>query len=144
MTSSLPLWALNVSVAYQKALNFLHKYLNLCSENERRSWGFGTTWGRVINDRIFGWTTPLTRTLIKGTEKGVAFTRLSMQKRLLGRLKFHSWLHQLDTTVNYPDIYAVCSDSHNGNRWEGMAWSFSDNLAAFPLTSNVQSLHSFE
>ncbi len=30
--------------------------LNLCSEDERRSYEFGTTWGCVINDRIFGWT----------------------------------------------------------------------------------------
>ncbi len=32
-------------------------YLNLCSEDEQRSYGFGTTWGWVINDRnfIFGW-----------------------------------------------------------------------------------------
>ncbi len=35
------------------------KYLNLCSEDERRSCRFGTTWGRVINDIIFGWTIPL-------------------------------------------------------------------------------------
>ncbi len=37
------------------------KYLNLCSENEQRSYRFGTTWGWVINDRIFifGWTIPL-------------------------------------------------------------------------------------
>ncbi len=37
------------------------KYLNLCSEDERRSYGFGTTRGWVINDRIFifGWTIPL-------------------------------------------------------------------------------------
>ncbi len=37
------------------------KYLNLCSEDERRSYRFRTTWGWVINDRIFifGWTIPL-------------------------------------------------------------------------------------
>ncbi len=37
------------------------KYLNLCSEDERRSYRFGTTRGWVINDRtiIFGWTIPL-------------------------------------------------------------------------------------
>ncbi len=36
-------------------------YLNLCSEDERRSYRFGTTGGWVINDRIFifGWTNPL-------------------------------------------------------------------------------------
>ncbi len=33
----------------------------LCSEDEQRSYGFKTTWGWVINDRIFifGWTIPL-------------------------------------------------------------------------------------
>ncbi len=63
--SLLPFWALNVSVALlsmegQKALGFHQKYLNLCSEDERRSESFGTTWGWVINNRIFifGWTIP--------------------------------------------------------------------------------------
>ncbi len=62
----LPFWALNVVVALlsmedQKALGFHQKYLNLCSEDERRSYGFGTTWEWVINDRIFifGWTNSL-------------------------------------------------------------------------------------
>ncbi len=60
--SLLPFWALNVSVALlsmqgQKALGFHQKYLNLCSKDERRSYGFRMTWGWVINDRIFffGW-----------------------------------------------------------------------------------------
>ncbi len=46
----------------QKTVRFHQKYLNLCSEDERRSYGFRTTWGRVINDRIFilGWTNLLT------------------------------------------------------------------------------------
>ncbi len=37
---------------------------NLCSEDEWKSCGFGTTWGWVINDRffIFGWTNPLNDT----------------------------------------------------------------------------------
>ncbi len=42
-----------LSMEGQKALTFHHKYLNLCSEDERRSYRFGTTWGWVINDRIF-------------------------------------------------------------------------------------------
>ncbi len=44
----------------QRALRFKQKYLHLCSD-ERRSYGFGMTWGWVINDRIFifGWTIPL-------------------------------------------------------------------------------------
>ncbi len=41
----------------QKALRFHQKYLKLCSEDEQRSYGFGTTWGWEINDRIL--TNPL-------------------------------------------------------------------------------------
>ncbi len=45
----------------QRALRYHQKYLNLCSKDERRSNGFGTTSGWVINDRIFifGWTNPI-------------------------------------------------------------------------------------
>ncbi len=45
----------------QKALGFHQKYLNLCSKDEWRSYGFGTTRGWVINDISFilGWTIPL-------------------------------------------------------------------------------------
>ncbi len=44
-----------------RALRFDQKYLNFCSKDERISYGFGMTWGWVINDRIFifGWTNPL-------------------------------------------------------------------------------------
>ncbi len=47
--SLIPFWALNVSVALRsmqglKALIVHQKYLNLCSE-DKRSYGFGTTWG---------------------------------------------------------------------------------------------------
>jgi len=46
----------------QKALRIHQKDLHLCSEDEWKSYSFGTTWGRVINVRIkiFGWTNPLT------------------------------------------------------------------------------------
>jgi len=64
--SLLPFWALNVVVVFlsmqgQKALGFHHKYLNMCSEDERRSYKFGRTRGWIINARIFifGWTIPL-------------------------------------------------------------------------------------
>ncbi len=66
MMSLLHFWVLNVMVVLlsmqdQKALGFHQKYLNLCSEDERRSYGFEITRGCVINDRIFifGWTIPL-------------------------------------------------------------------------------------
>ncbi len=73
--SFLPFWALNMVVALlsmqgQKALGFHPKYLNLCSEDELRSYRFGRTWGWVINDRIFifGWTIPLTFKIRKSKE----------------------------------------------------------------------------
>ncbi len=45
-----------LSMEGQKALGFNQKYLNLCSEDEQRSCGFGTTRGCVNNDRtvLFG------------------------------------------------------------------------------------------
>ncbi len=45
----------------QRALRFHQNDLNLCSEDEWMSYGFGTTWGWVINHRIFifWWTIPL-------------------------------------------------------------------------------------
>ncbi len=55
LTMSLPpFWALNVSVAVlstqgQKAHGFHPQYLYLCSNDERKSHGFGTTWMLVIN-----------------------------------------------------------------------------------------------
>ncbi len=50
-----------VSLLSMRALRFNQKYLNFCCGDERRSYGFGTTWGWVINDRTFilGWTIPL-------------------------------------------------------------------------------------
>ncbi len=60
-----PFWTLNMigpflSMEGLRALGIHQKYLTLCSD-ERRSFGFGTTWGWAINDRIFifGWTNPL-------------------------------------------------------------------------------------
>ncbi len=67
----------NISVAFLsmglRALWFHQKHLHLCSEDERRSWGFGTTWGWIINDRILilGWTIPL-----KGMIHGATFWAL--------------------------------------------------------------------
>ncbi len=43
-----------LSMEGQRALRFHQKYLNLCSEDEQRSCGFGTTQGL-----IFRWTIPL-------------------------------------------------------------------------------------
>ncbi len=45
----------------QRALEFHQKYLHLCFEDKQKTYGFGTTWGWVINDRIFifGWTNTL-------------------------------------------------------------------------------------
>ncbi len=47
----------------QRALGVHQKYLNLCSEDERRSYGFRSTWGWVTNDwiKIFVCTVSLRR-----------------------------------------------------------------------------------
>ncbi len=42
-----------LSMEGQKTLRFHQKYLNLCSKDERSSYGFEMTWGKVINDVIF-------------------------------------------------------------------------------------------
>ncbi len=64
LTLSIRFWNQNrfsIPNPSQRALRMHQKYLNLCSEDERRSYVFGTTWGCVINDRffIFGWTIPV-------------------------------------------------------------------------------------
>ncbi len=50
----LPFWALKISVALlsihgSETLRFHHKYVHLCSKDERRSYGFGTTWHFWVN-----------------------------------------------------------------------------------------------
>jgi len=61
MMSLFPFWTRTVYRTHMRALRLNLKYLKLCSEDERRSYGFGPTWRRVINDIIFifGWTNPL-------------------------------------------------------------------------------------
>ncbi len=63
--SLLPFWALNLSVVLlvyggSDSSRISSKYFVLSSEDEGRYYGFGTTWGWVIIDRIwfFGWTIP--------------------------------------------------------------------------------------
>ncbi len=58
LMSLLPFWALNMSVMLlsmqvQRVLSFHQKHRIFCYEDEKRSYGFGTTWGWVINDLIF-------------------------------------------------------------------------------------------
>ncbi len=59
-----------LSIQGLRALRFDQKYLHLCSEDERRSYGFEKTRGWVINDRIFilGWTIPLNRNFGAGSQ----------------------------------------------------------------------------
>ncbi len=49
--------------------DLIKKYLNLCFEDESRSYRFGTTWGCAINDIIFifGWTIPFILVFSKDT-----------------------------------------------------------------------------
>ncbi len=52
-----------LSMHGQRALGCHQQYLNLCHEDIRRSYGFGTTWRWVFNHiiYIFGWTIALTK-----------------------------------------------------------------------------------
>jgi len=45
--------AYTFSMEGPKTLGLNLKYLKLCSEDERRSYGLGTTWGWVINDIFY-------------------------------------------------------------------------------------------
>ncbi len=81
-----------LSMQGQRALWFHQKYLNLCSEDERRSYGFGTTWGWVIKDRIviLGWTIPLSSSfffvffyLISITENNFSLLQFKLTTTLL-------------------------------------------------------------
>ncbi len=69
MSASAPIHESPMTQRDQKALGFHQKYLNLSSEDERRSYGFGTT-GRW-DDRIliFGWTIPLKILIIDNIHK---------------------------------------------------------------------------
>ncbi len=94
----------------QKALRFHQKHLNLCSEDERRSYGFGTTWGRVINDRIFifGWAIPLIISLFK-----LFFCSRLLNHIILLKHKYHFVLWPL-TFKKWPLLFLIlvlCIDS---------------------------------
>ncbi len=116
----------NVSVALlstegQKALGFHKKYLNLCSVDEQRSYGFGMTWGWVINDRIFifGWTIPLR----------LEYAKFSIWTKTQGIIWWHcKWLqrkmhHGLnDWGETLPDFQVTQNTTHSsrnlGDTWQ--------------------------
>ncbi len=102
-----------LSMEGQRALRFHQKYLTLCSEDEQRSYGFGTTWGWVINDRsfIFGWTNPLNKYLatrllidIPSTNNLVAHSRsfLTVYKFFFFLL-IHLWREWIEFLLPEPD-----------------------------------------
>ncbi len=84
--SLLPFWALNVEVVLlsmegSESSQISSKYLNLCNVDEQRFYGFGTTWGWVINDRIdiFEWTIPLRKRQAK-----LVFCCYRLHRNILG------------------------------------------------------------
>ncbi len=81
----------------QKALKFHHNYLNLCSEDEWRSYRLRVTWGWVINDRIFifGWTNPFIS------------APLVSANTIIAHLSFH-----LSVYLSQPVSLSVCSSVH--------------------------------
>ncbi len=144
--SLLPFWALNISVGLlsmqgQKALEFHKKYINLCSEDEHRSYGFGTSWGWVIYDRIFifGWTIPLmfsTETWYQTPLKTDFMFQLTFLFKILIWFKERTYLtvhvNMLFSVravrVSYLVYRAVCSDWGNLEREELMERAPSSSL----------------
>ncbi len=59
-TILMSLLPLRKTITFRKLLDFIKNIL-ICVPDERRSYGFGTTWRRVINDRsfIYWWNKPL-------------------------------------------------------------------------------------
>ncbi len=91
-TVLLRFWALALQ-SMQKALRFHPKYLK-CSEDERRSYGFGTTWGWVINDIICGWTIPLRARRVKKVKYTVLEGRMyQMIKHSKGIILAEVWFY---------------------------------------------------
>ncbi len=116
----------NIAVALLSTdgLRFHQKYLNLCFEDERRSYRFGTTWGRVINDRIkmFGWTNALKRpgsgfvffNLYKHhhhSERGTNAAGLSHASGLL-YICYSSYTHSSRGALNCPNMCSTESHPH--------------------------------
>ncbi len=90
MSASAPIHESTMTQRGQKALGFHQKYLNLSSEDERRSYGFGTT-GRW-DDRIFifGWTIPLKILIIDKIHKQYILCLYSLREyERLKRLFWH-------------------------------------------------------
>ncbi len=79
------------------ALWFHQKHLHLCSEDERRSWGFGTTWGWIINDRIFvlGWNYPFKGDDTQGNFLSIVVLAFS-HRELISHCAIHFYLDTLD------------------------------------------------
>ncbi len=121
------------------------KYLNLCSEDERRSYMLGTTWGWVINDRIFifGWTIPLTENWkYKNKKVGIQNNNIITRGRPIHRfcrlIVTDSWLPQLSVISkkkhadSFPffaflagvaekgplALYSTRAASRGGNHWQ--------------------------
>ncbi len=123
--SLLPFWTLNVSVPLlsmegQKALGFYHKYPHLCSEDDWRSYGFGTTWGWVINDRtfIFGWTKPLTR------QFNVLTVRLKLRSQVYGHhfQRVSTWNRIVQKACQYQVYITKILSKFVSETWFSCIW----------------------
>ncbi len=124
--SLLPFWALNVvvpllSMQGQKALGFHLKYLNLCSEDEQRSYGFGTTRGWVINDRsfLFGRTNRL-------IVNWIVIAYWIIHPSLILKL-FQTWMTDflLNSILSYI-LWKICFYPYSGVK-VSVTWSFSNH-----------------
>ncbi len=107
----------SVAVCRVRKLWFHQKYLNLCSEDEQRSYGFGTTWGSVINDiiSVFGWTILLNWIQIMTDTKQIPMNQWVSklewihQPRLIGNTCLYIHFCKTEKTYLYVRFTAVSS-----------------------------------
>ncbi len=66
----IPLLSMGGSESSQNA----SKYLHLCSEDERRSYRFETTWGWVINDKMYilEWSNPFSPSVVLSVKRWIS------------------------------------------------------------------------
>ncbi len=122
------------------------------SEDERRSYGFGTTWGWVINDRIFifWWTNPLRTSTSNavngdGQQRSLLYTYvLLIPLPLLRWTSPHRRLHSYHFSAEIRVCDSICMDAITVrpddeiillHEWNGIDWAVEMiwNLRSLPL-----------
>ncbi len=133
-------------------LSNLIKNILICVQRWTKSYGFGTTWGRVINDRIvlFGWTNTLRTSTSNAVNCNVQQRSLLYKYVLLIPLPLLRWtcshrrLHSYHFNAKRRVCGSICMDAITVrpdyeiilvDEWKGIDWAVEmiRNLRSFPL-----------